>query len=1008
MLSRRLAIASLIALVAGCGPAPLPAPRAVTAGVSATPAALQPPLPARWVESGGATLIGPVVAGGTLVLLGGRRALVRADGSLETEKVAAPEPLAELVLIPASTGTGARLVGRGVYGVYRFDDVLGAPVALARTEAHVVRLGAGPGVVAVWTAASDLPRFLDVETGHERPWKGLPDLPLRALSFVDDRRGAGIFEAAGLAVTTDAGATWRLVSETGPGDALRMNGLRRRGGTVRAFAFADGADGAVDVDGARLAALEPPRPSATEAPLLRWIRTTGRDPLEATASGGLDLPGGGALVASHGLLARVDPRSGAIPELVDIARARGASPCGAGRSGRTAWVACAVADEPGRDLFDPFGVVKVPLGEGALSTERPALVRNGEAELRVSPSGGAMLLAPCSHDETGSACVRQPDGTWKTIAVDGDLTERGAGPLADGRVAFLRGMFENDQPPEPAPEGAGSKAAAGAPSGPAAPIEDENARSRRLHVSVVGLDGKEHHLAPIGFTPARGYVRAQSPIEEDTDRSLHFVVEDGDGPFSVVAPPGKESPQAHRIPDAIAARLHAGHGIAVGEGRVLASLDGGVSWTEVPATPPVREAVSQAAASYEDAGQLAVSELGAKVGTMLRLGWGPSDAVTEPAPPSREAPLLATSRPSSPAPARVLTCASQGATASTAPLHDAGQVKQLLAGKPRPTPGTRHETASWSSTHPGMLTTVALLDEEGPEGGSAPARWTFRWQDPQEMGGRVRSASVPAPTGATWGSGLRLAAAAGARALFAVRSGTKLRLVRVSATGAVEVVEAPTDMVPAAPSEVAFGEGHREVIAWIRDTLVVAWLPGERPRAIARFGAHAGHNLGTPTAEGVPLLLTSSDWALVRTLPIPPLGKGPPPVAPPSLDGWTHFVPSRIDALPICTAKAVRPRFTMAAPSLLTEVDGAKSASAGTVLYTARVAGSEVCLASVTAAIGPERPGAKPPAPASAAAPLPPTTFVRADLASKRAEGGERGLPPAATRRMTCSLSTPK
>ncbi len=642
MLSRRLAPASLIALAAACGQAP-PAPaRVAVPDVDAAPAPLPPPLPARWVESGGATLLGPAVAGGTLVLLGGRRALVHADGSLEAEKIAAPEPLAEIALVPGATGT--RLVARGAYGVYRFEDPLGAPVALARSEARLSRLGAAPRVVAVWTVASDLPRFLDVETGAERAWKGLPDLPPRALAFVDDRHGAGVFEAVGLAVTADAGATWRPVTESGPGDALRANGLRRRGATVRAFAYADGPDGAVDLDGARLDALEAPRAPATEPPLLRWIRATGRDPLEAVATGGLDLPAGGALVASHGLLARVDPRSGAVPELVDIARARWVSPCGAGRAGQTAWIACALSDDASRDLFDPFGVVQVPLGEPTLVAERPALVRNGEAELRVSPSGGAMLLAPCSNDEAGAACVRQPDGKWKTIAVEGDLTERGAGPLADGRVAFLRGMFDNDEAPEPAPEG-GIKptAAAAAPS-----ADEENAHSKRLHVSIVGLDGKEHHLAPIGFSPVRGYVRVQSPIEEDTDRTLRFVIEDGEGPFAVVVPPGSESPQVHRIPDAVAARLHAGRGIAVGEGRVLASLDGGATWSEVPAAPPVLEAVTLAAATYEDAGELAVSELGAKVGSMLRLGWGPSDALPEAGPERNEAPLLAASHAACP------------------------------------------------------------------------------------------------------------------------------------------------------------------------------------------------------------------------------------------------------------------------------------------------------------------------------------------------------------------------
>src|SRR5262249_3331911 len=155
----------------------------------------------------------------------------------------------------------------------------------------------------------------------------------------------------------------------------------------------------------------------------------------------------------------------------------------------------------------------------------------------------------------------------------------------------------------------------------------------------------------------------------------------------------------------------------------------------------------------------------------------------------------------------------QGPVPGTAPLGAGNQVKQLLAGKPSltmggtpnpPTPGTRHEIVTWSATRAGMLDTVALLDEEGPEaGGSAPTRGTFRWHDPQERGGKVRSASIPAPKGATWNSGLRFAAAVGGRAMFAVRSGAKLRLVRVKPSGGAEAIDAAADLLPA--GEVVFG-----------------------------------------------------------------------------------------------------------------------------------------------------------------------------------------------------------
>jgi hypothetical protein len=992
---RRIAPALLGPLALACAGAPLPPPGRVHAEVGPSSPVVPVPLPARWIQSGGATSVGPAVPGGTLVLLGGRRAVVHPDGTLEGERAPAPEPLAEIAEVPGKE-VGPRLVGRGEHGVYRFDDPLGAPVALALSQQRIARIGAGPGVVAVWTSGSDLPRFVDVESGREQAVPGLPAPPLVALAFADRQRGAGVFEAVGLAITGDGGATWRPAGETSPGEALRVSGLRRRGGGLYAYAFADGPEGAIDLASARLGPLSPQRPQPDESRLLRWIRVTGRDPLEAVASGGLDLPGGAyALVASHGLLARVDPRSGAVDEIVDLARTKWVSPCGAGRAGQTAFVACALSDDVSRDLFDPFGVVEVPLADKALPAGRPDLVRNGEAELRVSPSGGAMLLAPCATGDLGSGCVRQPDGRWKTISIAGELAERGVGPLADGRLAFLRGLSDSDEAPP---------AEAASPPAPEGP----EARTRSLHVAVVGADGKEHALGPIGFSPSRGYVRVQSPIEEDLDHTLRFVVEDGDGPFAVAASLGKEGAQVHRIPDATAARLRAGRGIAVGEGRVLASLDGGASWSPIPAPPAVLEAATMAATSYDEPGQLEVSELGAKVGSVLRLGWSPPDAAADGAGPV-EAPrspsaatLLGPREPTSGRPEPWLTCTAQGPVPGVAPLAEGKDARALLAAKPTRSPAVRHELAVWSSSRAGMLDAVALLDEEGPSSpGGGPSSWTFRWHDPQEIGGKVRSASIPAPQGATWGPSLRFAAASGPRAMFVVRSGGKLRFVRVESTGKADMVEGPSDLLP---TEVSFGEGRSEVIAWARETSIVAWIPGERPRTVARLGTHAVRSVGAPTAAGVPLLLGASDWALLRTLPILPESA---PAAAPSLDGWTRIppLPRHPEALPICAGKAAGARFTRASLSLHAEIDGVPE-SAGQAVYDVRVDGTTACVAGVTAALSLDTRAAKT-APSAAKPPKPPgdpAAFVRVDLVGKRAEGGERGLPPAAIERMRCRL----
>ena len=343
--------------VGGCAGAPVPTPLHVVDTSEPPPAPPAPVVAARWIESGGATLIGPTLGDETLVLLGGRRALVARDGSLRNEAVPAPEPLIELLAIPAAESGGpSRLVGRGAHGIYRFDDPLGAAVALARSDAELARLGALPGVVAVWTTRSDLPHFLDVSTGTPRELPALPKLPMRSVTFVDARRGAAIFEAVGLVTSTDAGATWQIVEPATSGDGLRVNGLRRRGDALRAFTYAEGPEAAIDIAAAKLAAVDPRATIAPIAsPLLRWIQTTARDPLEAAASGGIDLGARGALVASHGLLARVDPKSGAILELVEFAHGKWMNACSATAAGDGALIACALSeDQGGADLFDPF------------------------------------------------------------------------------------------------------------------------------------------------------------------------------------------------------------------------------------------------------------------------------------------------------------------------------------------------------------------------------------------------------------------------------------------------------------------------------------------------------------------------------------------------------------------------------------------------------------------------------------------------------------------------------
>lgn len=996
--SRSLAATTpaIVALfLGGCAAAPAPTPIHVAERVD-PPAPPPPVAAARWVESGGATLVGPTRSDGTLVLLGGRRALVASDGSLRNETVAAPEPLIELVEIPAAEGSArASLVGRGAHGIYRFDEPLGAGVALARSSVELARLGALPGVVAVWTTFSDLPHFLDVSTGRAREIAGLPKLPMRSVSFVDARRGAAIFEAVGLVTSADGGATWKLAEPAIPGDGLRMSGLRRRGDALRAFTYPDGPEAAIDASAGKLGPLEAPAALPKSAsPLLRWIQTTARDPLEAAASSGIDLGARGALVASHGLLARVDPTSGAILELVEFAHGKWMNACSAAATVDGALIACPLSeDQGGADLFDPFGVLRVSTGD-PLRVDHPIVIRNGDVELRSSPSGGAMILGSCAPESDGELCVRQSDGKWLPFRPDVETNDRGVGPLADGRIAFLRGLNDADTTAETEPD---PQAASGS---------GDVARARRLHVATLDLAGHERAVGSIPLPDGQDLTRVESPIEEDADHALHLVIEAGDALIAVTQPPGRDVATTQPLAGMTAARIHAGRGIAVGESRVLASPDGGTTWTEVPVAPRVLADFRESPTT--DPTAIAVSAVGARVGSDLRLGWGPAAALSTPstpssivAPPLDEGP--AATRPAE----RRLACTSSGPATGAGPLLGSTQIKALLGSKPA-RKGTRRESSAWASGRAGMLDTVALLEEDGDAlRGSAPSSWTLRWFDPTEIGARPRSLTRPSAAAdagaAPWGASLRFAAAAGPRALFALHVGARYLLVRTRPGGGSETAAIEADMLPS--NEVVFGADKGEAIAWMHESDLIVWIAGEAPRAIAQVAAHAGRWLGQPTREAVPMLLGGPDWAIARALPIPPRGAARP--APPTLDGWTRAPNLRRDvgSLPACSAKPAGASFLVARSFIGVRVDGLEHGGA-TSLYDVRVSGESACIAAMSALLSAPRGAAstssakKPPKPAASG----PVAFVRVDLAGKRAEGGDRGTTPAAIRRLACAL----
>lgn len=963
------------------------------------------------MQVAGATTVGPQIDGGTMMLVGGRRVLIGADGSSKSETAPSPEPLQQVVVVPTAGGT-KRVVARGKNGIFRLDDPLGAPKPLAQSESEIRAIADYVGLIVVWTYNSDTPRFVDVETGKFKLVPTLPPLPMRTVTFRNDKEGAAIFEGVGVAVTADGGATWKRVSEDVNGDALRMQGISVLNGSLFAHVFEEGLISPIDAAQARLGrAID--RPAETNSPaLVRWIRTTGVDPVAAAASGGLESTDGTALVASNGLIARVDLKTGTISAIEEFAREVNNGQCTFQRAGNAGWLACPIAEQPNGDIYDPFGVMRVPLDGHTFKPERPALVRSGEIELRTSPSGGVMFLGQCTGDGEGEVCARQPDGRWINLAAEVELSSRAAGPLGDGRVAFLRNMWDGDKPEthvagdEPEEDSRVDESEES--------IEDREDRvvpeGKRLYIAAVGEGRKEDRIATISWRP-RGDLRVHSAIQEDGDHNLHLIIGDDEGVYAVVQPIDKEARTPQRLEGVVEARLRGSRGVALGPDGARASTDGGRTWVGVPLPTAARDTLTQIDSIASDPSMFGVSEVGMLLDKSVRIGWGSTDTIDDPIEPVFDSILPSVSRIS--APEKLLTCSVEASIQGTPPLTSSGLIPAALAKKTPAPKGTRRSTSTGASSRDGVMGTMVHFDEEGSDKpGVLPSKWTFTWIDPTEVGGKSRTWTGAPPKDTPWGGQVRNVVGSGARALFTIRVGVKNVLVRTKASGGVEMVDVPSDLLPS--NDVVFGTEKGEPIAWTRDNSLVVWISGEAPRVIGQLSYRSARLLGEPTKDGVPVLLNGQDWSALRVFPIPPLGKKDAPVPAalaPTLDGWAAApnLPNHIGRFGVCTAKPkVGQHFVFTRAYARATVDGG-TGSLGYTRYGVYVNGADVCVDRVAATFNADR-SSRPTTPTPANAPKKAVmTFVRADFLAKRAEGGTRGLPAKdVMNKLTCTLEERK
>ena len=604
-----------------------------------------------------------------------------------------------------------------------------------------------------------------------------------------------------------------------------------------------------------------------------------------------------------------------------------------------------------------------------------------------------------------------------------DPWECGAGPLADGRVAYVRGLYLGEDPSEDvAPHSSRDD------DGMDGPPPD----GRKAWIVAMDARGREHTIATISLSPEMTDITIRGYLQEDDDKRLHGVVMAEDGPNMVIAAPGKTPAELSRVPDANWVKLVGNFAVGFGQGKMMASTDGGATWAEATAPGRVIEMVG----GFEDSGYYAssymedyvtVSDAGIKAETFVRLGWG----AAEPLPEERQATggilLQRRANPPPAAPERAPVCTTGGTGTGAAPLNGSYQAESLFV-KDTPAKGTRRKVSAAPGGRFGMLDTVGAVVIEGSDKtGELPKKWTFHWLDPMEVGAKAKSVSAPAPKDASWDIYTRLAAASGSRALFSVRSGSKSYVVRTKGAG-IETAEVTSDLMPS--YEVVFGTEKGEPIVWMAGSTIVAWLAGEQPRPVANITGRSVRALGQPTKDGIPVMLTSTSWSLMKVLPIPVADKkdknAKPAPHPPSvwLDGWTPIANYRgpLATWPACGKNAKGVRVMASRYSGTANVDGVEESNQ-MAAYDLRVNGSEVCVANLISFLSPMGRYTPPPKdPKAAAKPggaVPgPVSFLRYDLVGAKAEGGERGVPrdppkgqpkpPPPVRKLTCKYEEKK
>ena len=848
-------VLALSGAVSACAGAPAPLPPPLAPPPDAAGAEAVPPLPpARYlvldpsVIEATADGLSQVVAGGRRLALRGREIAVVGPAEPEVEGGARAPSWAP--------GSAARYVfwkGEQLFGADGFFGALHPIAALPSPPRGSFDALAGTGLV--------LPGGLLVAP----PAGAAPfaiGVPAAARALAADGRRALVVTALGqVRLTLDGGASYRDVSaDLGGAVALAVRGEALTavlpGGRARGVS----ATGVITDAGPALA---PDRGRSPPGPQDVFEGLTGTRPLDAALRGGLPLADGGVVIAAHGFVGRLDPRTLRSTSVTALPAGLRDAACTPLRAGADLLLACVGAS---------FAAV-IDL-DGAPRTERTFDLAGASDLDRFVASGDDAIgyLGPC---DGAPPRVPDPDLLPSGEPYNGSRRRSPVFCVRAGRDAWIEHRLDAAEAPDVVtwiPRAAGGAVALLARPGDF--LDDRDRVRVRGALRVVSLARSEPPLlmAPFGWEEPRGVDRSLRAASGDRIEGwLSAARGAGSLPVTIDAG-GHVRAHAAPVPMERIAQAAGPCALAAGDdGRLWETIDAGRRWVEVEPPPGGVGAGTP---------RWTCSPVGCAMGSFARLGW---------TSPAKAAPAIAAPRPAQrrgsspppPPPSRVrLSCSAAGPPEGRRVLDSGG-----FGYTPQPQPRTTFARIKGL----GVAVLPWASGRQLPPSGDA----AMAWLSPLDPGGVVHRFTAPLtqvglPAGVQRSFDLSVgyllsrdggleAFATGTteRCLAALfdRAGATRALGACAKDGSVGVdlgdrvvvVHALSDAVEISLAEGAPGRGARRPGPGVAFTLPIALHEVHRTPT---GGPLAGFTLGVGVRDGAPVLVVLDALGAASLAPI--------------------------------------------------------------------------------------------------------------------------------------------